>query len=466
MKVSVKNLGVLKQAEFKLGDLTLICGKNNTGKTYATYALFGFLRRSNELLQINVSDQIINDLQRNKFVILDIEKYTASTNKILKEGCHLYSQQISEVFAAKLDSFRDTSFEVTLKEKAISSIRNIAFESKLRLGEEHIFSASKEKGKKVLIVSPPTEKIERIWPNSIIKRFISDSIVGLLFKNSLPNPFIASAERTGAAIFRKELDFSRNRLLKEMIRSDEKINPIELLFKSYQEYPSPVEVNVDFIRGLGSLFKKDSFLVDSCPQLLNDFADIIGGEYIVGNDNAVYFKPLRTQLKLTMHESSSAVRSLLDIGFYLRHVAKPGDLLMIDEPELNLHPENQRRMARLFARLVNLDVRVFVTTHSDYIVKELSTLIMLNQDKPYLKRIAKSENYKTDEFISAEKIRVYIAKNSLVKLEGNQRRTRCQTLVQAKISEEMGIDLPSFDNTINNMNKIQEAIFWGEDTDV
>ena len=46
MKIKIKNLGVGKQAEFTLGDLTIICGGNNTGKTYATYALFGFLSAS------------------------------------------------------------------------------------------------------------------------------------------------------------------------------------------------------------------------------------------------------------------------------------------------------------------------------------------------------------------------------------------------------------------------------------
>ncbi len=46
MKIKIKNLGVLKQAEFTLGDLTIICGGNNTGKTCATYALFGFLSAS------------------------------------------------------------------------------------------------------------------------------------------------------------------------------------------------------------------------------------------------------------------------------------------------------------------------------------------------------------------------------------------------------------------------------------
>ena len=43
LKIRLKNLGILKYAEFSLGDLTLICGKNNTGKTYAAYALYGFL---------------------------------------------------------------------------------------------------------------------------------------------------------------------------------------------------------------------------------------------------------------------------------------------------------------------------------------------------------------------------------------------------------------------------------------
>ena len=46
-------------------------------------------------------------------------------------------------------------------------------------------------------------------------------------------------------------------------------------------------------------------------------------------------------------------------------------MLFIDEPELNLHPGNQRRIARLFARLSKLGIKVFITTHSDYIIKEL-----------------------------------------------------------------------------------------------
>jgi ABC-type multidrug transport system ATPase subunit len=164
-----------------------------------------------------------------------------------------------------------------------------------------------------------------------------------------------------------------------------------------------------------------------------------------------------------MDESSSAVRSLLDIGFYLKHVAQPGDLLMVDEPELNLHPENQRRVARLFARLVNLGTKVFLTTHSDYIIKELNTLIMLNHDKPHLRRIAEKEGYRPEELISSDQIKVYIAEEALVKLDDGQRKIRCQTLTPADINPEFGIEARSFDTTIETMNRIQEEIVWGAD---
>jgi energy-coupling factor transporter ATP-binding protein EcfA2 len=119
---------------------------------------------------------------------------------------------------------------------------------------------------------------------------------------------------------------------------------------------------------------------------------------------------------------------------------------MMDEPELNLHPENQCRIARLFARLVNSGIKVFITTHSDYIINELNTLIMLNHDRPHLKKIAREEGYKEKELISADKIRVYIAE---------------KTLTPAPIDSDLGIEVLSFETVIDRMNRIQDAIVWG-----
>ena len=219
---------------------------------------------------------------------------------------------------------------------------------------------------------------------------------------------------------------------------------------------------MDFIRQLENVAKEESFLAKEHPEVLDDFADIIGGEYTITQNDQLYYTPKGTRLKLTMVESSSAVRSLLDLGFYLRHVAQKGDLLMVDEPELSLHPANQRRIARLFARLVNLGVKVFITTHSDYIVKELNTLIMLNHDKPHLKRIAKENGYRQSELIRSDQVKVYMAQEELMPLEeGQKRRRRGHTLVPADIDPVLGIEAPSFDETIDEMNSILQDIVWG-----
>ena len=98
-----------------------------------------------------------------------------------------------------------------------------------------------------------------------------------------------------------------------------------------------------------------------------------------------------------MDESSSGVRLLLDLGFYIRHVVNIGDLLVIEEPELNLHPEKQRKLARLLAKLVNHGIKIFITTHSDYIIREFNTLIMLHSKNERIKNIIQREEYNTEE---------------------------------------------------------------------
>jgi hypothetical protein len=63
-------------------------------------------------------------------------------------------------------------------------------------------------------------------PHQVISRAIGDAIKEIIFGRLFPNPFIASAERTGAAIFRKELNFARNRLLEQVSTMENDLNPL------------------------------------------------------------------------------------------------------------------------------------------------------------------------------------------------------------------------------------------------
>jgi hypothetical protein len=251
------------------------------------------------------------------------------------------------------------------------------------------------------------------------------------------------------------VDFTRSRLIDLLKETD--INPQQLLGRFTAEYPLPVKHNIDFIRDLPNIVRKQSEFAQQYPEILQAFAEIAGGDYEVNHVGGILYSPVnQPELKLSLAESSSTVRSLADIGFYLRHLAQKGELLMIDEPELNLHPENQRKIARLFAMLVNAGLRVFITTHSDYIVKEFNTLLLLNKPDERLQALAQREGYQTTELLQPEQLNIYMTapdKNVTDKVR--------YTLVPAKVTAESGIELTSFDDAIEDINRIQDEIVWG-----
>ncbi len=449
MKITLKNLGILKQAEFSLGDLTIICGENNTGKTYATYALYGFLNSWREWVNVEVSDTQIQRLLTDGVIKIGLAQYIETAHGMIAEACERYTNQLDSVFAAPEGQFSNAEFRI--RTGAID-ILDKAFERAIEITRVRRVAYTKQKCSQELRIALPVEQEQegQIDP-TILKDFIPSTIKNTVFGDSFPSPFISSTERTGAAIFRKELNFARDRLHGDVGLVGQNINVLRLLQKAYQRYPRSIENNVDFIRRLEDMARWQSYIAREYPEVLEDFEDIIGGDYSITQNDQLYYIPKGTGLKLMMNQSSSAVRSLLDIGFYLRYAVRRGDLLMVDEPELNLHPANQRRVARLLARLVNLGVKVFITTHSDYIVKELNTLIMLNHDKPHLKKVAEEYGFRHNEPISADRVKVYMTEET----EGG-----C-TLAEANINQELGIEARSFDDTIDEMNKIEEDIIWG-----
>ena len=458
LTVKLKNIGILKQADFSLGDLTVICGENNTGKTYAACALYGFLESWSKFIRFPISDAQIQQALT-KPVKIDLAQ---ATDAILTKACQKYTEQLDKIFAASEDTFQNSKFHLVTDK---IDIRDKKFNNIISSLECPDFIFSKEKGSQEgTLTSRIKVEGEREISTEGLKIHIGFIISDDIFSDALPRPFICSAERTGVTTFRKELSFARDRLLKEMSQASKNIDPRELLFKAYQNYPDPVQQDIDFMHQLETFAKRKSFIAKEHPEILDDFADIVGGTYAITSSDQLYYIPKGTRLKLTMVESSSAARALLDLSFYLNCIAEKGDLLMVDEPELSLHPENQRRIARLFARLTNIGVKVFITTHSDYIVKELNTLIMLNHDKPHLKRVAEENGYQDSELINADQVKVYVAEEALMPLEeGQKRRRRGHTLVPAKIHPELGIGVSSFDKTIDDMNRIQDDIVWGEE---
>ncbi len=300
------------------------------------------------------------------------------------------------------------------------------------------------------------EANDRLQYQSLIARVVT----AICFAPVIPKPFIVSTERTGAVIFQAALNIANSRV----VELAGKMPTGQLLERLYPvSYPLPVHDNIEFVNSLAGMQTRESELLKAHPDILNDFEDLIGGSYQLQN-NTVYFLPKGTRgVRLSMSESSSAVRSLVILGFYLKHIAVPGELLMIDEPELNLHPANQRKLARLLVRLVNAGIRVFVTTHSDYIIKEFNTLIMRFAGGEGPHKLPRMARYTDKDILDSQKVRVYMLREDRVRKSGNVRRSLVPTLCEADISSTLGIAVPSFDETIDDMNAIQESLYYGTD---
>ena len=132
--------------------------------------------------------------------------------------------------------------------------------------------------------------------------------------------------------------------------------------------------------------KRKSFIKqekDVYRPVLAILQNLLGGSFKFVNNQLFYLPKKernRSQVLVPLYLASSAVKSTFLLDLYINCLAEKNGLLIIDEPELNLHPDNQRKMASLLARLVNAGVKVLITTHSDYIIRELNNRIMLSND--------------------------------------------------------------------------------------
>ena len=227
LKIELKNLGILKHAEFSLGDLTIICGKNNTGKTYADLCTVRFLG----CLGVNCIDFGVTDAQAQRLLTdgglkINLAQYVEMADQMLAEACKRYTDELDTVFAASESRFRDSEFHI---QTGAIDIRDKEFEHEIGLFPNRPLTYSKKKGSEEVTLALTVEGDQE----STISPFFTESAIDFIisttiFSDFFPTPFISSAERTGAAIFRKELNLPRNRLIEAIGQADQR-----LILKNY-----------------------------------------------------------------------------------------------------------------------------------------------------------------------------------------------------------------------------------------
>lgn len=110
--------------------------------------------------------------------------------------------------------------------------------------------------------------------------------------------------------------------------------------------------------------------------------DVLRGAVLLKDVGSGYpsfeYRPDGWEDSLPLMQASSMVSELAPVVLYLRHLVRPGDVLIIEEPESHLHPGMQVEFTRQLAGLVRAGIRVIVTTHSEWVLQELANLVRLS----------------------------------------------------------------------------------------
>ena len=87
------------------------------------------------------------------------------------------------------------------------------------------------------------------------------------------------------------------------------------------------------------------------------------------------YRPAGWKDDLPLMSASSMVSELAPVVLFLRHVVRPGEVLIIEEPESHLHPAVQVKVAHLLAAVVRSGIRVVITTHSESVLEAIANLV-------------------------------------------------------------------------------------------
>jgi len=286
--------------------------------------------------------------------------------------------------------------------------------------------------------------------------FIVSDILNTFFSRVIVSEFGVSAflmptERAGLNLFFNELK-TQKKNIDEYIESRhsnkdniEKYDIGEIMGRRY--YSLPIEEYIDYMSSAKIDYDSD---LSEVANYMNGNFSLISSFKFKKIKGKIFFKTEEGK-EFGLHLASSAIKTNLALWIYLSQSNYKDKLLMIDEPELNLHPDAQRFMARLIVFLVNRGVKVAVSTHSDYFIKEINSLIMLKNDFEGKGEILNKYGFNQCDSINANDIIAYHFKDGGAE--------------EMPIEQCSGIQANTFDDVSNVLNDAYNDIYWAINTE-
>lgn len=396
----------------------LFAGDNGTGKTYASTFLYCLIR--------NFAVQLLTNFSKEEKQ-LPLQKQSETDWEGSLDADELYGIFTDILKTRKkriIESMNLITVDDNFKCEAVTSIEEWREEFKRKeVLKKMPYAKIIKKRNTANYCITATEPNDRIRAQVIL-------LQSLFFDNSISAHFLP-AERNGIYTFSKELSIGRLRDPDIMANN---------------RYPKPIADGLADAEDLANTKKKKSkfhLLADEIED------DLLHGQLSVTDNGDIQFA-INKEKSIGINESSSAIKTLAPIVFYIRHLANISRLLFIDEPELNLHPKNQILLAKVFVKMINAGLRLVISTHSDYIIREINNMIMADAlMKAGGGGIPANLGYDKSMCLSKDKFSPYL-------FETNKKG---KVSVRQLEVDQYGFSMPSIDETINRQNEVTDTLY-------
>ena len=448
MVLNIENLGIIKKASIDLDKkMILFCGRNSTGKTYASYVLHAFLE-DGHLYPLNCMKEIIDEVVAKGGFHVKREY----VEEWLRMNCRAVTEQLGSIFGIS-DTTKDKLF-ADFKLEAIYSdddyAKTLTTQIGVQLKEESVFWSIKKDSDSDFVKIESNVDLSVLQPSSIRAASLLCLVLRHLAFCNKTGVRMLTVERNSIYTFKTELSLSRNELIDHIQQSDKsELDIISLINKSSRRYPQAVRSSLRIANDLENVSKNTTPFAPMADMIEKD---LLFGEVSMTKSGDVEFhaQGMAKSRRLPFHLSSSIVKTMASLVIYLRHIANKGDTLIVDEPEMNFHPDVQVLLARVFALLSNKGIRVIVSSHSDYIAREMNSLVMA---QALLKRgdteIVRELGYQEDMLLDSDNIAVLSFKKKGVK----------SVYVTPLTIDDEGFAIDTIDSTIEEQNIRAERLY-------
>lgn len=373
MKLVIENIGKIKKAEFDFRGITVIAGNNNTGKSTVGKVLYSFFNS----LQ-NVSEKVEN--QRYEERCDALQAYM--TNEIYSSfEPSDESNRIRRIFSALKFKIPE---DLDLRDK--SEVK------------KWVASALKKRGIKLSDRSAGFSKLWKQFEN--IDKIDDKDIISVLveryykdvFHNQINSLFVDAAGKVRLDIRSKEfiLEFKHNKVTSQNIPFD--IRNRAIFIQSPDIIDALGEKNsfahgfvAELMNGLNeqlilSLIKRtrknaiaETQFREKMTNITALLNEVIPGEFDKKSSGNVVYNEKEFEEPLSVINLSTGLKSFALLQLLLDNSALGDkDVLILDEPEVNLHPGWQLKYAELIVLLERaFNLTVLLTTHSPYFLRAI-----------------------------------------------------------------------------------------------